>query len=43
MWCTHEGELWPQGIDLAEWLTGTLAGTLTVEALLESQPASQIS
>jgi hypothetical protein len=43
MWCTHEGELWPQGIDLAEWLTGTLAETLTVKALLESQPASQIS
>jgi hypothetical protein len=40
MWCNHEGEHWPQGMNLTEWLTGTLTGTLTVEALLESQPTS---
>jgi hypothetical protein len=40
MWCNHEGEHWPQGMNLAEWLTSTLAGTLTVETLLESQRAS---
>ncbi|SCF56517.1 SMI1/KNR4 family protein [Streptomyces sp. Ncost-T10-10d] len=40
MWCNHQGEHWPQGITLAEWLTSTLAGTLTVDTLLESQPAS---
>ncbi|WP_158711501.1 SMI1/KNR4 family protein [Streptomyces xylophagus] len=40
MWCNHEGACWPQGVNLAEWLTGTLAGTLTVETLLESQPTS---
>jgi hypothetical protein len=40
MWCNHEGECWPQGVNLAEWLTGTLAGTLTVETVLESQPSS---
>jgi hypothetical protein len=43
MWCTHQGEHWPQGITLSQWLTSTLAGTLTVDTLLESQPASQIS
>ncbi|MET7737151.1 SMI1/KNR4 family protein [Streptomyces sp. NPDC005402] len=40
MWVNHEGECWPQGVNLAEWLTSTLAGTLTVETLLESQPPS---
>jgi hypothetical protein len=40
MWVNYEGECWPQGVDLAEWLTSTLAETLTVETLLESQPAS---
>ncbi|MEV5172160.1 SMI1/KNR4 family protein [Streptomyces flaveolus] len=40
MWCSHEGECWPQGVNLAEWLTGTLERTLTVEALLHSQPTS---
>jgi hypothetical protein len=40
MWCNHEGEYWPQGVNLAEWLTGTQVGTLTVEKLLESQPTS---
>jgi len=40
MWCNHEGEHWPQGMNLTEWLTDTLAGTLTVEALLMSQPTS---
>ena len=40
MWVNHEGECWPQGVNLAEWLTSTLAGTLTVETLLESQPTS---
>ncbi|TXJ85233.1 SMI1/KNR4 family protein [Streptomyces lavendulae] len=40
MWCNHEGECWSQGVNLAEWLMGTLAGTLTAEALLESQPTS---
>ncbi|MFJ6012851.1 SMI1/KNR4 family protein [Streptomyces sp. NPDC092952] len=43
MWCTHEGEHWPQGISLSQWLTGTLTGTVTVDTLLESQPPSQIS
>ncbi|WDM14989.1 hypothetical protein J3S85_27850 [Streptomyces lavenduligriseus] len=40
MWVNHEGECWSQGVNLAEWLTGTLTGTLTVETLLESQPTS---
>ncbi|MFE5096176.1 SMI1/KNR4 family protein [Streptomyces sp. NPDC056638] len=40
MRCNHQGEHWPQGITLAEWLTSTLAGTLTVDTLLEGQPAS---
>ncbi|NDK29404.1 hypothetical protein FSY75_34225 [Streptomyces sp. TR1341] len=40
MWCNHEGECWSQGVNFAEWLTGALAGTLTVKALLESQPTS---
>ncbi|MDQ1009948.1 hypothetical protein QFZ82_004433 [Streptomyces sp. V4I23] len=43
MWCNHEGEHWPQGITLAEWLTGTTAGALTVDTMLESQPASPVS
>ncbi|MEU1160919.1 hypothetical protein ABZ372_09070 [Streptomyces sp. NPDC005921] len=34
------GECWPQGVNLAEWLTGTLAGSLTVDTVLESQPTS---
>ncbi|GEJ99353.1 hypothetical protein TNCT1_16300 [Streptomyces sp. 1-11] len=42
MWCNHEGELWPTGITLGEWLVATSAGTLTVETLLEGQPGSQI-
>ncbi|WP_405829710.1 SMI1/KNR4 family protein [Streptomyces sp. NBC_01176] len=40
MWVNHEGEHWPQGMNLTEWLTGTLAGTLTVKTLLEGQPTS---
>ena len=40
VWVNHEGECWPQGVNLAEWLTSTLAGTLTVDTLLESQPTS---
>ncbi|MFJ3642733.1 SMI1/KNR4 family protein [Streptomyces sp. NPDC090108] len=40
MWCTHQGERWPQGITLAEWLAGALAGTLTVHSLLESEPTA---
>jgi hypothetical protein len=39
MWCTHDGECWPQGINLAQWLTETMAGALTVDSLLNSQPA----
>ncbi|MGW5431980.1 hypothetical protein ACWET9_33030 [Streptomyces sp. NPDC004059] len=39
MWCNHQGELWAQGITLAEWLIGTSAGTVTVDTLLDSQPA----
>ncbi|MFF4348158.1 SMI1/KNR4 family protein [Streptomyces sp. NPDC001530] len=38
MWCTHEGECWPQDINLAEWLTATMAGALTVHDLLDSEP-----
>ncbi|MEU5532080.1 SMI1/KNR4 family protein [Streptomyces sp. NPDC020362] len=38
MWCIHEGQLWPQGITLGEWLLGTSTGTLTVERLLETEP-----
>ncbi len=40
MWCNHEGELWPQGISLAEWVAGTEAGTITLDTLLASQPSS---
>jgi SMI1/KNR4 family protein SUKH-1 len=40
MWCNHQGELWRQGISLAEWLTGTITGTITLDTLLGSQPAS---
>ncbi|MFJ6086527.1 hypothetical protein ACIQI8_34590 [Streptomyces sp. NPDC092369] len=40
MWCNPQGEHWPQGVNLAEWLTGTLAETLTVRTLLESQPTA---
>ncbi|MFF3686650.1 SMI1/KNR4 family protein [Streptomyces sp. NPDC002187] len=43
MWCNHQGELWPQGMSLAEWLTGTTEGTVTVNTMLESQPASPVS
>ncbi|MFI2371764.1 SMI1/KNR4 family protein [Streptomyces sp. NPDC018833] len=43
MWCNHEGEHWPQGITLTEWLTGTTAGTLTVHTMLESQTSSPMS
>ncbi|MER6978221.1 hypothetical protein ABT317_14710 [Streptomyces carpinensis] len=39
MWCNHQGELWPQGITLGEWLIGTSTGTVTVDTLLDSQPA----
>ncbi|KUL23020.1 SMI1/KNR4 family protein [Streptomyces regalis] len=40
MWCTHEGDCWPQGINLAEWLVETMAGTLTVDDLLSTQPTT---
>jgi hypothetical protein len=40
MWCNHEGEHWPQGMNLAEWLTSTLEGALTAETMLESQRPS---
>ncbi|MFF4402949.1 hypothetical protein [Streptomyces sp. NPDC001480] len=37
---TTQGEApWAQGITLAEWLIGTSAGTVTVDTLLDSQPA----
>ncbi|MGW0509085.1 SMI1/KNR4 family protein [Streptomyces olivaceoviridis] len=39
MWCTHEGDCWPQGINLAQWLAETMTDTLTVRRLLASQPA----
>ncbi|MFG3011123.1 SMI1/KNR4 family protein [Streptomyces cinerochromogenes] len=39
MWCSHQGELWPQGITLGEWLIGTSTGTVTVHTLLDSEPA----
>lgn len=38
MWCSHQGELWPQGITLGEWLIGTSEVTLTLDTLLEGQP-----
>ncbi|MFI6358294.1 hypothetical protein ACIBJF_38070 [Streptomyces sp. NPDC050743] len=41
MWCTHDGEVRPQGITFAVWLLGTGTGTLTVEKVLETQPARQ--
>ncbi|MEV6055180.1 SMI1/KNR4 family protein [Streptomyces sp. NPDC052107] len=41
MWCAHEGEIWPQGITLAERLLGTVTGTPRVEELLETHPAQQ--
>ncbi|MFD9904036.1 SMI1/KNR4 family protein [Streptomyces sp. NPDC059063] len=40
MWCNHQGELWLQGLNLAEWLSAALAGSLTLDALLATQPAS---
>ncbi|MER5217892.1 SMI1/KNR4 family protein [Streptomyces sp. NPDC002838] len=40
MWCTHEGDCWPQGITLAEWLVETMAGRLTVESVLSTQPTT---
>ncbi|WP_406000834.1 SMI1/KNR4 family protein [Streptomyces sp. NBC_00829] len=39
MWCNHEGEIWPQGINLAEWLVEAMAGRLTVHSILDSEPA----
>ncbi|WP_158684949.1 hypothetical protein [Streptomyces sp. LaPpAH-108] len=36
MWCTEDGRLWPQGITLAEWLTATSTGTLTVTGMLDT-------
>jgi len=39
MWCNHQGERWPQGINLAQWLTETMVGALTIDNLLDSQPA----
>ncbi|MBT2490302.1 hypothetical protein J7E96_17605 [Streptomyces sp. ISL-96] len=39
MWCTHDGECRPQGINLSQWLAETMAGTLTVDSLLAGQPA----
>jgi hypothetical protein len=39
MWCNHQGECWPQGINLAQWLTETMASPLTVDYLLDTQPA----
>ncbi|MGX5185991.1 SMI1/KNR4 family protein [Streptomyces avermitilis] len=39
MWCTHEGQHWHQGINLAEWLSATIEGALTVEGILDSEPA----
>ncbi|MDQ0945709.1 SMI1/KNR4 family protein [Streptomyces sp. V1I1] len=39
MWCTHEGEHWHQGMNLADWLSATMAGALTVDSLLDSQSA----
>ncbi|MFF1452131.1 SMI1/KNR4 family protein [Streptomyces sp. NPDC058274] len=39
MWCTHEGHLWPQGINLAQWMHAAMEGTLTVEGILDSEPA----
>jgi hypothetical protein len=39
MWCNHQGDFWPQGINLAQWLTETMAGALTVDYLLDSRPA----
>jgi hypothetical protein len=38
MWCNHQGELWPQGMTLREWLVGTSTETLTVNTLLDSEP-----
>ncbi|WP_445280628.1 SMI1/KNR4 family protein [Streptomyces sp. DSM 118148] len=42
MWCTHQGDLWPQGITLAEWITETAAGSLTVHTITASQPGFQV-
>jgi hypothetical protein len=39
MWCTHEGHLWPQGINLAQWMHAAMEGALTVEGILDSEPA----
>ncbi|MBT2423461.1 hypothetical protein J7F01_41135 [Streptomyces sp. ISL-22] len=39
MWCTHEGQHWCQGINLAEWLSATIEGELTVAGILDSEPA----
>jgi hypothetical protein len=39
MWCAHEGRHWPQGINLTEWLSVTIAGALTVGGILDSEPA----
>jgi hypothetical protein len=43
MWCNHEGEHWSQGINLAQWLTGTMSGTLDTQRMLDSQPPSPIN
>ncbi len=39
MWCTHQGHHWPQGINLAEWLSATIEGALTVKGVLDTEPA----
>lgn len=38
MWCTRQGECRPQGINFAQWLVGSMAGTLSVDSLLDSEP-----
>ncbi|MFF0205946.1 SMI1/KNR4 family protein [Streptomyces sp. NPDC005017] len=40
MWCTHDGDCWPQGINLAQWLAEAMEGTLTVESILSTQPTT---
>ncbi|MGH4035246.1 SMI1/KNR4 family protein [Actinomycetota bacterium Odt1-20B] len=40
MWCNDQGELWPQGLNLTEWLSAALTGSLTLDTLLATQPAS---
>ncbi|MEW2625747.1 SMI1/KNR4 family protein [Streptomyces sp. NPDC048106] len=40
MWCTHQGDFWPQGITLAEWIADTTAGSQNLDTLLASGPAS---